>query len=202
MILKIYIIITFLYCLLASKNTLLKIILSVSAFNTVLTNVLLYYGKSIGFNNKVYVIVHFLLWLYLLRSTVHHKKLLSNGLLIFISIVLFDFIFIEDFKHFYLDNIFISGTFIYIVLFLYESFYQLQKENLSFFKTNDFILIFSPIFFFIGFSFVFVFKNRELNDTLLFNNIKLYTFISYFVNIIYYLLVSLYIYKEQKTKND
>lgn len=94
----------------------------------------------------------------------------------------------------------IVGAFIYLVLFIIESFYELQKENLVFFTSNRFILLFSPILFFLGFSVGFGFESFAILGKEIFG-FKLYDLISHFVNVVYYSLMNIYIYNEKKIRS-
>lgn len=89
----------------------------------------------------------------------------------------------------------------YICLFLYYSYQQLNQENLSYFTKNEYLLLFVPVIFFFGFSFMFGFRNSEVRDAIIYSDIDLYTFIGYFVNLIYYSLANLYIYRERKLQH-
>lgn len=59
----------------------------------------------------------------------------------------------------------------------------------------------SPVLFFIGFSLLFGFNNKNIHKIMILNRFKLYDFISYFVNITYYSLLNVYIYREKKLKH-
>ncbi|HOZ75056.1 MAG TPA: hypothetical protein PLS51_02895 [Flavobacterium sp.] len=109
---------------------------------------------------------------------------------------------------FYFDGVsdfsclaFVFGAFIYLIIFIVESFYELQREAFSFFLSNQFLLLSAPILFFIGLSAALGFQDRALIRTVLFSNVSLYEFIAYFVNIIYYTLIIVYIYREKKLKD-
>ena len=93
---------------------------------------------------------------------------------------------------------FVVGAFLYLIFFIIESFYRLSKEDFAFFLANDFILLLAPILLFLGLSFMFGFKSKLVTSTMLFPNIKLYDAIVYFVNVVYYVLLNMYIYKERK----
>ncbi|MBS7785778.1 hypothetical protein KIH23_00585 [Flavobacterium sp. CYK-55] len=99
-----------------------------------------------------------------------------------------------------LNNLtFIVGALIYISLFLYFSYHQLNQENLSYFTKNEYLLLFIPIIFFFGYSFMFGFRNSDIIHVIIYKNIDLYIFVGYFGNIVYYSLANLYIYKERKS---
>ncbi len=124
------------------------------------------------------------------------KKIKPISIIIFLSFSLGNFLFIEGSKLNYLT--FILGALIYLMLFIFESFSQLKNENLSFFKSTTYFLLFAPVLFFLGFSFLFGFRNFDLRNTIVFGKTDLYTFICYFVNLVYYTFINSYIYKERK----
>lgn len=200
LIVDIYIVATlFMFCFFyVSKRTnkIVLIILLLAILNEVVTKIV----ASSGLNMTVYAFLHNLLWFYILYLSISNKSMIRFGLLVFIVFGLINFIFLEGQKAFNFHT-FILGAFIYISLFIYESFYQLKKENFTFFKSNNYLLLFSPVLFFFGLSFVFGFKSKALADTIVFGNISLYDFIIYFVNIIYYTLINIYIYRERKLKH-
>jgi hypothetical protein len=94
---------------------------------------------------------------------------------------------------------FVLGTFIYVISFILFSFKFLKQEKFSWLLSNNYLLLISPILFFLGHSFMFAFDSQSLYYTKLFKNINLYPIVSYFVSIIYYSLINLYIYKENKS---
>ncbi len=157
--------------------------------------------KKIQIHNlfTVGVIIHHTLWLVIILNNFSKNKkiLFCYGYVVFSILNLF---LIEGHKDFNILT-FILGALLYTVLFLYLSFSYLKKEHLSFFLSNDFTLLLAPVLFFLGMSFLFGFKNKELNTTIVFSNVKLYTFINHFVNIVYYSLINVYIIKERKIRH-
>ncbi|PZR17246.1 MAG: hypothetical protein DI539_16975 [Flavobacterium psychrophilum] len=174
-------------------NAILILVLSLAILNEVVTKIV---DKS-SLNMTVYTLLHNLLWYYILYINISQRKLVKFGALVFISFSVMNFIFFEGIKN-YNFNTFILGAFIYIAIFIYESFYQLKRENFIFFQSNTYILLFSPVLFFFVLSFIFGFKSQKLAETYVFGNLKLYDFIGYFVNIIYYTLINIYTYRERK----
>lgn len=201
MFIKALVIAAFLYSILSNRNNALCLLLFLGFCNTIISTILNSYNQDIGFNNKVYIILHSLVWFYLLYKEIDQKKILIIGSSLYILATIYDLIFIENYIKCNNAIVFVLGAFIYISVFISESYFQLKKENFLFYKSNNFILIFSPILFFLGYSFIFGFQSRILNDTLIVGNIKLYSIISHFVNIIYYSLICLYMYKEENLKN-
>lgn len=143
---------------------------------------------------NINIIIHNSLWLLIIGCFLNNTKILC------IAYIFFGFVnllFFEGFSKFNYYT-FVFGALLYTSIFIYLSFKQLKRENLSFFLSNDYILLFAPVLFFLGLSLMFSFKSKLLTSTYIFDGIKLYTFINYFVNIIYYFFISLYIYKEKK----
>ena len=127
------------------------------------------------------------------------RKVKSILILLFLLFSLSNILFIERLNlNFYT---FIIGALLYVSIFIYESYKQLNRENLNYFKTNNFILLIAPILFFLGMSIVFGFRNSGIKDVIIFNKIELYTLITFTVNIIYYTLINLFIFKERKLQN-
>ena len=83
-----------------------------------------------------------------------------------------------------------------------ESFYQLKQENFPFFFSNQFLLLMAPVLFFIGLTFMLGFKNHEILMAVFFGKLQLYKTINIVVNIVYYTLLNIYIYREKKKVYD
>lgn len=151
-------------------------------------------GMSIDNLFNINIIIHNTLWLMIIGAFLYETKAV---IVIHIIFGLVNLLFLEGYSKFNYYT-FVFGALLYTTIFIYLSFKQLKKENLSFFLSNNYILLFAPVLFFLGLSFMFSFKSRELTSTYIFNEMKLYTFINYFVNIIYYFFINLYIFKEKK----
>jgi len=171
-----------------------------SLLTEIFSTFLEYFNYSLGLTYSLSMIINGSLWLVLISEVFLNKKAASILLAAFLLFSIINLFFGEGLTNCNF-NTFIVGAFIYISIFIYESFYQLKKENLSFFLSNNYLLLSSPILFFFGLSFVFGFKSRELAETTIFGNIRLYEFIIYFVNIIYYTLINIYIYREKRLKH-
>lgn len=195
MLIKFLVIISFLFGLFNSNNKLLLVILGLSLLNTVITSILIFYGKPIFWNNKIYIIIHSILWLIILLNHISKKRIVLVSIFLYFLVSLMDLFYLENYFHHKYVLVFVSGALLYLILFLVESFQQLIQENLDFFFDKSFILIFSPILFFIGYSLLFGFESKKLNDTTIIPGCSLFCIISNFVNIIYYLLIILYIKK-------
>lgn len=181
------------------NNKLLILILSVSTLSEFLTVVFIVLNFNICFIYNTYFIINGLSWLLIIANEMKFRKVKSLLILLFLLFSLSNILFIERLNlNFYT---FIIGALLYVSIFIYESYKQLNKENLNYFKTNNFILLIAPILFFLGMSIVFGFRNSGIKDVIIFNKIELYTLITFTVNIIYYTLINLYIYKERKLQN-
>jgi hypothetical protein len=203
-LLPIYIIITFVFGLLSLKmnnsvNSYLLIILMVNALTEILSIFLLYKECSIKLSTTFNVIITNFLWLLLINSWIESRKIAITLLSLFLLFSIINLFFIQGFDVFNMHT-FIVGAFIYIIVFVIKSFYELRTENFSLLLSNYYILLISPILYFFGFSFIFGFGNIPLAKVKILD-IKLYDFIGYFVNIIYYTLINIYIFREKKLKH-
>lgn len=187
-------------CFLDKKRVSNKIIMIIliNYFITELASIYLNYKNiPIGLLFNISILVQFSMWILLLLTVFKKQKKIFIYLYLCLSMV-------SLWNHFNdFNNVnFIIGTAIYASIYISESFKLLQNENLAFFQTNLFLLISSPLIFFFGLSLMFAFNTHELSTYDVFFDIKLYTFISYFVNIVYYSLINYYIFKQKKIKND
>lgn len=92
---------------------------------------------------------------------------------------------------------FVAGAFFYIAIFLHMNFKELKSENILFFFSNEYVLLFTPVVFFIGLSFMFGFSNSAITSARI-ANLKLYDIVIHAVDLIYYTLINIYIYRERK----
>lgn len=173
-------------------------LLLLSVANESITAILKYKGIPRFLINSVFIIIHHIIWfliLYLISSI--KKPLLLALMLFFAGFTVYNFFFLNGIKEFNFYT-FVIGALLYLVLFIHNSFSELKAENLNYFLSNNFILMLSPVLFFIGFSLLFAFSDKNIHKIFLFERITLYNLISYFVNIVYYSLVNIYIYRETK----
>lgn len=180
-------------------NKIVSAILLICLITEIVNTFFLNYKIPLGLFNSISIIFHNSMWLLLLFLIFGINKY-KNYLIVFFSICLFNLLFVQGFLKFN-SYTFILGSILFLIFFIYNSFLILKKENLKFFMTNKYLLLCAPVLFFIGLSFMFGFKSKALTSTIIFGNTKLYTFISYFVNIIYYTLINIYIYKERKLQH-
>ncbi|HEX9978993.1 MAG TPA: hypothetical protein VGB50_00340 [Flavobacterium sp.] len=175
-------------------------ILIISFLNEVSNSILLLAEFHTGTLTTISVVIHHCAWLLLLGQNVRLKKLSVAALACFVSAAVINFLFIEGPVHFNYYT-FVTGAFLYLCIFIAESFLRLKEEDFSFFLSNDYLLLLAPVLFFFGMSLMFGFKSRTVTSTVVFGSIKLYAIVSYFVNILYYLFINLYIYHEKKLQN-
>lgn len=175
-------------------------ILWVCFLTEAINSILIVNKKTIGLFVSISIIIHHGLWIWMLAKNAAQKNAAFLLLGCFLLFGLINISFFEGTKEFN-DYTFVFGAFIYIIIFIYESFCKLRLENFDFFTSNTFILLTAPVLFFFGYSFMFAFNSKNVTSFLLFGQLKLYTFISYFVNIVYYSLINLYIYREKKLKH-
>ncbi len=154
---------------------------------------------STGLIYSLSMMSHIGLSLYLTLLIFKHKKAVKVALTAFLLFSSLNLLFFEGYKECNF-NTFIIGSLIYLTLFIYESFYHLIKENFIFFTSNKYILLGAPIMFFLGLSFIFGFKSKNLAQTNVFGLIKLYDFINIFVNLIFYTFINIFIYREKNKR--
>lgn len=202
---QIYTFVTFIFAVIFYKRNsrqfkILISILFICSLTEILSTILQIYHYRIGLLYSITMFFHHSLWLLLLYQSIRERSLFK---ILYIAYAIFGFLnlfFIEGMEEFNSSS-FIIGAFFYLVLFIYQSFYELRQENFAFFQTNYYLLLFAPVLFLFGISFVFGFKSAALAKTRVFGEITLYEFIVYFVNIIYYSLINIYIYREKKLKH-
>lgn len=90
---------------------------------------------------------------------------------------------------------FVASAFLYLLLFIYLSFEKLKMEELNFLTSNGYLLLCAPLLFFLGLSFMFGFGSRLITASPVYGNIVLYDCIIYFVNIVYYGLINVYLFR-------
>jgi hypothetical protein len=203
---KLIIVITLLFAIfkLKWKNPIhrLVVIILLIDFLTEFINSLLITVFELPYKNVVLinVIIQHCLWLCLMGLIIVKKKTMLYCILFFLSFAIINFLFIQGVKKFNYYT-FIAGAFIYLLFFFIESFHQLKKENFGFIFSNNYILLTSPIMFLFGMSLMFAFVSKEVTQTKVFLDMKLYNIIGNYVNIICYSLICIYIYQEIKIKN-
>ncbi len=162
--------------------------------------ILLYFKLPISLLYSISFIFHHSAWLLLLSYFIENKERMRIWIGIFVLFGILNILSFEGIQNLNYYT-FIFGAFIYLFFFISESFFQLKRDNFSFFTSNNFLLLFSPVFFFLGYSFMFAFQDYNVISVKIFRTIELYDFIGYIVNISYYLLLNYYIFKERNS-ND
>jgi len=152
---------------------------------------------KIGVVMSITNLIHFTFWLLILKDTVRYPERMVSIICGYVLFGLYNLFLGEGTIHFNYYT-FILGTMLYLIIFIIESFYHLNKEHFSFFTSNHYLLLVTPVVFFIGLSLVFGFRSRSLNYTLLFGTVPLYKAVMYIANVFYYSLFNLYLYKEYK----
>lgn len=203
---RIYILFTFIMLVISynkdkKAHRILFIILLLSVINESMSAVLKYNNIPIRLNGSIFIVLNNILWFLILYNVSSIKKpLLLTVMIFFLSFTVYNLFLLNGIKEFNSYS-FVIGAFLYLILFIYNCSSELKKENLNYFLSNNFILMLSPVLFFIGFSLLFGFNNKNIHKIMILNRFKLYDFISYFVNITYYSLLNVYIYREKKLKH-
>lgn len=180
------------------NHRLLLIILLLCFLNELASLLFILMNISYSLLFTVSVMIHNALWLFVISKVCQRESIYI--LLFYFVFAFLNLLFVEGFVHFNY-NTFIAGALLFIIIFISESFVRLKNEAFSFFSSNDYILIFAPVLFFFGLSFIFGFRSDVLSEKMLFGNVNLYEFINISVNLVYYTLINVYIYREKRIKN-
>ena len=179
-----------------SVNSILKWLLLFTFFNELINFFFKTNNISIGLPTTIFVVIFNFLWLYVFYIVSKNSYVL---ILAYIFSVINLVMILSNNKIFEFNLlIFIIGAVIYLNVFIFISITNISRQNLEFFSSNNILLVIAPVLFYIGFGFMFAFKGKILTRLQILPNIKLFTIISTFVNIIYYTLINVYIYKERK----
>lgn len=143
-----------------------------------------------------YILIHNLIWIYIIRSVASHKMMLAFIFIFYLGFSLFCF-YNWGFTKYFDFKVFLIGALFYIVAFIFESYDRLRDENLGFFLSDNYTLIFAPMLFFFGFSLLFNFQSRTITKVEVWNGFTVYDLVSYFVNVVYYTILNLYILKQK-----
>ena len=203
---KIVVLLAFLYAITALKpkknriHLYTLVILTIALVTEVINTIFVFNNKSINLCASISFGISIMLWLLILESVVYFKTVFKALFYAFCGFALANVIFFEGAKDFNTYT-FVIGAFVYIIIFLYESFFQLKRENFQYFLSNIYILIFSPVLFYFGFTFYFAFKDSIIGNKIIIWKYTLYDIIALFINLVYYTMVSIYIYREKKLKN-
>lgn len=197
MLIKTFIILTLVFYLYAKcKDKGLGFLLWLSVLNTILSEILDYFNIAIYTNNNIYIFLHQLLWLLMIRKYARAVQTINIMIVFFVGFSLFTCL---DMNKEFNFKVFLLGAVFYIVAFIFESYTHLKKDQLDFFISNNYILLFAPVLFFFGMSLLFNFESRTITKTILFHDFTLYDIVGYFVNVVYYSVINLFILKEKST---
>ena len=146
------------------------------------------------------IIVENCLFLYLLGKISAKRQVAMFLMGAYLVFAVLNFVWIQGPDQFNYYT-FISGAFLYLVFFFVESFTQLEQENFPFIFSNNYLLLCAPIIYLFGGSFMFAFVSSAVTKVVVLNR-TLFSIVIDYVNIVYYILLNLYLYREPKTKNE
>ncbi len=171
-------------------------ILLVVFITELVNSVLIYNDRSIRIPFNTSIVFHDIFWMLAFRENINHKKMSNITLCLFVLFSIINFMVVEiaDLNNYYT---FIFGALLYVILFIYESYNQLREENLMYFLSNNYLLLFAPVYFFFGMGLMLGFKPLQVTRMILFGQVTLYVFIVNIVCIAYYTLINIYIYREK-----
>lgn len=170
----------------------------IAVLNELLTVGFRIYEVPYRFTTSIYVALHTVVWFLILGEISNMKTRIRSAMFLYIGFTLYNFCFLDGITNFN-SYTFILGGLLYVLLFIVDSITELKRENLNYFTSPDYILIASPLLFFICFSFSFGFKTTRYDNMILFNHFTLWDLISYLANGSYYTLINLYIYQNKKS---
>lgn len=185
------------------KNTIhygLIAVLSVSLLNEIISYIYLINNQRSTIFYNINVILHHSIWIFILAQVAKNKQLLLYLLAFYIAFSTLNFTMLEGYSTFN-SNTFILGAIFYLISFILLSFNRLKLEELSFFTNKQYILLCAPLLLFIALSFMMGFKSKSLYDLKIYGDISLYKAITHFANLIYYILINVYIFDKKKPEN-
>lgn len=171
-------------------------ILSLCFLLEVLNSIFIWFKISRVELNTLGLFAHQVLWLLLLKRNITSRYPALTILLFIVFGIINTIMTIQSgVFNFYT---FIAGAFLYVMAFLYENLIHLKKEDISFFLSDTYLLLFAPVLFFFGLTFMFGFDSKTLRATPVVYRLALYELVAYLVNIIYYGLILFYIARTKK----
>lgn len=191
-----FVISCFFYLKKTKKIVWVVVICLINFLTDISTLMCIYSNKSFTTIYNINFMLHHFFWIYILFTFNRKFSFLHYVLVAFVVFALTNLFFIEKQSLNYYT--FVVGALFYIVSFIVLSFYHLKNENLNYFTTNQYLLQTTPVVFFIGLTFIYAFRDSDMRNIIVYNNIDLYTFIAVIVNIIYYTLLNVYFFKERK----
>ena len=199
---RLYIVFTLIWCVIfyvkKRENQYVISILLLGVACEIVTAIFNNQSKINHSNINVYFIFNSVLWFLIFYEIGHNKKRVIWTIVGYLIFSVINLEFIEKGLNF---NLLIVGSLLYLILFVIESFVQLNDENLSFFQSNKYLLLFCPVMFFLGLNFILAFKSTSISSTKIFWDVTLYQLINYPVNIVYYTLMNVYMFTEKRNKN-
>lgn len=182
------------------ENKLCIIVLFTACVNELFSTYLFANKLPVTFNTNIYIILNNLLWFLILYHSLFLKKLTSTITIVYLAFAIVNVVFVTGLEVFN-DYTFVFGSFLYLILVIIFLLNKLKKDSILEVHANQFLLIAIPIPFFLGFSFLLGFNNKELLYYKFFDNTNLYCIISNFSNTLYYILFAFYLYYERKLQN-
>ncbi|MGK4568494.1 hypothetical protein [Flavobacterium sp. 3HN19-14] len=178
-------------------NKYIRVILLTCFLTELLVPLALYYKLNSKLIQSVGIVCHQSLWIMLVlkavRKNTNVTKFIIPGFLIsgMVNLILGEGI--NKFNY----MSFVIGAFIYLTIFMLKNIKDLKNENVNAFLENDYLLLFSPVIFFFGMSFMLAFRG-DIIDIKLFDDVTLWVFVVTYINVIYYVLINLYIFREYR----
>jgi hypothetical protein len=188
------------------KNSVQRVLLCILSLSFVVEILCLYLlgikeDKIVNIVYSLNAIFHQSLWLLLMSKIFRKNYFFEIIILSFFLFGIINLLFLQGLSKFN-HYTFIIGALLYLVIFILESFYQLGKENFSFFQSEKYILLFAPVIFFFGLSILLSFNSRILYTTKVLGSHVLYDVIGYFLNLVYYSFIIIYCFKQKRIRND
>lgn len=178
-------------------NRLVLLMVSLLAITELAASVLIFHNTEIELLYSISMPIHNSLWIVALYLVNNRMRIIKYVLWFYTVFSAINFSLLEG-KEAFNHYTFIVGAFLYLIIFIITSFGRLRTEDFSYFRSNHFLLLCAPILLFFGLSFVFGFNSIKLARTVVFNGMYLYQIIVLFVNIVYYSLLNLYVFKEKR----
>lgn len=179
------------------RNSLLLLILLLGAINELQMSTLNLLGFCKHPALDLNFIAYNLFWLGLLMQMCRLKGAIKAALIVFGLIAVANLLFFEGMAAFNFITVMIGGL-LYLLFFTLENYRRLREEDYSFFISNHYLLLFAPVTFFFSYGLLFSFRSHFVNGTLLFHNIELWDFVTYYANSTYYVLINIFIYRESR----
>ncbi|MEL1245873.1 hypothetical protein AAEO56_16485 [Flavobacterium sp. DGU11] len=178
-------------------HILLLLIVTVCLGTEMLTNFFIINSIGFGALYSISAVIHNVLWFAVLFSIIERLRYLKILILAYVLLAIINFLFIEGRLQFNVYS-FALGAVLYLIIFISENIIQLQRENFLFFEKNESLLLYTPLLLFIAMSIVLGFRDTQLSDKKIIYGLSLYDLIISFANILYYSIITIYIYREKK----